>query len=83
MGDARHKIIAPAWNPLGKADTVPSSATVLHARNDDVIPFEHSRQLAERSGCRLVAVGEDHGMTDEEALQALLRAVEDGGLPDQ
>jgi hypothetical protein len=76
LGDARLVLIAPAWMALGKAETVPSSAIVLHSPNDDVIPFEHSRQLAERSGCRLVAVGEDHSMTDETALQALLRAVE-------
>ncbi len=79
VGDTRLVLVAPAWMALGKAETVPSSATVLHSPNDDVIPFEHSRQLAERSGCRLVAVGEDHGMTDETTLQALLRAVEGGG----
>jgi hypothetical protein len=77
VGDARLVLVAPAWMALGKADMVPSSAIVLHSPNDDVIPFEHSRQLAERSGCRLVAVGEDHNMTDETALQALLRAVEE------
>jgi hypothetical protein len=79
--DTRLVLIAPAWNPLGKADTVPPSAIVLHSPNDDVIPFEHSRQLADRSGCRLVAVGEDHNMIDETALQALLRAVEGADGP--
>ncbi len=76
VGDTRLVLIAPAWMALGKAEMVPSSAIVLHSAADEVIPFEHSRQLAEQSGCRLVSVGDDHGMTDEAALQALLRSVE-------
>ena len=75
VGDTRLVLLAPAWMALGKADKVPSNAVILHSPDDEVIPFEHSRELAERSRCRLVAVGEDHGMTDEPALQALLRAV--------
>ncbi len=69
-------LLAPAWMPLGKAETVPSSAIILHSPHDDVIPFEHSCQLAGRSECQLVSVGEDHQLTDDEALRALLRAVE-------
>jgi hypothetical protein len=76
LSDTRLVLIAPAWYHLGKADTVAASAIILHSPRDEVIPFEHSRQLADRSGCRLVAVGEDHAMTDDEALQSLLQAVE-------
>jgi hypothetical protein len=78
VGVTRLVLIAPAWMPLGKADTVPPSAIVLHSPHDDVIPFEQSAELAERSECRLVAVGADHQMNDDEALRALLQAVEQG-----
>jgi hypothetical protein len=75
-------LIAPAWKWRGRAKTVRPETIILHSPNDEVVPPEHSRELARRSRLaedRLVMVGEDHRMSDEAALAALREAVEKVG----
>ena len=72
-------LVAPAWNWNGMASTVKPGTLIMHAPEDEVVPLEHSRQLAEKSGLpaeNLIVVGEGHRMNDPAALDALLRAVE-------
>ena len=81
-GDVPLVLIAPAWKWRGPANTVRPGTIILHSPNDGVVPPEHSRELARRSGLpddRLVMVGEDHWMTDQAALAALQEAVEKAG----
>ena len=65
-------LIAPAWNMFGQSDTVPSNTVILHSEADDIVPFEDSVDLAERTGAKLVSVGKDHRMSDSEALAAMV-----------
>ena len=81
-GEIPMVLLAPAWNWQGTAATVKPGTIILHSEHDDVVPLEHSRQLARKSklpAANLVLVGEDHGMCDEEVLWALLKAIENGG----
>ncbi len=76
---ARLVLLCPAWKKWGAAKTVKPGTTILHSRNDDVIPFEDSLELVRASGLQagaLVEVGSDHRLADPEPLAALLRAVE-------
>lgn len=72
-------LIAPAWKRWGKADRVGPRTIVLHSVQDEAIPLADSRGLVERSGLGdkgLVVVGENHFMTDDAALEALVAAIE-------
>lgn len=78
-GEIPMVLVAPAWNWQGSVSTVKPGTIILHSEHDDLVPVEHSRQLTRKSGLpadNLVLVGEDHGMFDEEALRALLKAIE-------
>jgi len=78
-GAARLVLLCPAWKKWGSSRTVEPGTTILHARADDVIPFEESLELVRASGLlesALVEVGTDHRLADLEPLEALARAVE-------
>jgi hypothetical protein len=75
-------LIAPAWkkfgvkNPLVNKDTV-----ILHCAADDLVPYDDSVELCspkdgEFFGPTLTECGENHRMSDEEALQHLMWAIE-------
>ena len=52
---------------------------VLHSRKDDVIPFADSGELVTNSSLppeKLIEVGNDHRLADEESLEAMLEACE-------
>lgn len=72
-------LLCPAWRKWGTADSVGPSTTILHSRQDDVIPFADSEELVRRSQLPtavLREVGADHRLADEESLQEMLRACE-------
>jgi predicted alpha/beta hydrolase family esterase len=69
---ASRVLIAPAWKMFGSADTVPSDTVIIHSEADDIILFEDSVDLANRTGAKLVAAGKNHRMGDSEALAALV-----------
>ena len=55
---------------------------IPHSRADDVVPFGDSVELLSKSGLpetALIEVGRDHGLADQEPLEAFLRAVEGRG----
>lgn len=74
VGNARLVLLCPAWRKWGDAKSVPPSTVILHSRADDVIPFADSQELAERSGAKLLEVGNDHRLADPEPLAAMLKA---------
>jgi alpha-beta hydrolase superfamily lysophospholipase len=72
-------LLCPGWKTWGSATTVKPNTTILHAQDDDVVPFAHSTELARNSrlsASALIVTGTEHRLADEESLQAMLRAVE-------
>ena len=72
-------LMCPAWKNWGTATTVKPQTTILHSRQDDVIPFADSEELLANSGLppeTLVEVGNDHRLADPEPLNAMLDACE-------
>ena len=76
-GDAKLVLLCPAWKNWGTVKTVRPSTVILHSKNDDVIPFDDSMELARNSGLSasaLIEVGRDHRLADPEPLKAMLKA---------
>jgi len=71
-GGARRILIAPAWKMFGGGG-VPSSTVILHSPDDKIIPFNDSEELAKETGAKLIAVGSDHRMNDNEVLSTLTK----------
>ena len=69
-------LVAPAWNKYGNNAKIASNSTILHSENDDIVPYDDSVLLSTLNKARLIKVGEDHRMNDNQALDALLTAVE-------
>ncbi len=72
-------LLAPAWKYRGTATTVKPRTLVLHSPDDVLVPIDDNREMVRNSGLPqtvLREVGEEHDMTDPEALRALLEAVE-------
>ncbi|WP_164103728.1 alpha/beta fold hydrolase [Candidatus Laterigemmans baculatus] len=72
-------LLCPAWKRWGTATTIKPQSTILHSRQDDVIPFTDSEELVSTSGLppeTLVEVGNDHRLADPEPLMAMLEACE-------
>jgi len=70
-------LLCPAWKKWGTATTVKPNTTILHSREDDVVPFEDSEELVENSGLppeALIEVGNDHRLADPEPLQTMFKA---------
>ncbi len=74
---ARKILIAPAYKAFGlKPFTdLDESTTILHCPEDDMVPYKFSEELVEKFGCKLIACGEGHRMSDIEALETLLEEV--------
>ena len=72
-------LLCPAWKKWGTAKAVKGNTTILHSRQDDVVPFENSEELISNSGLppeTLIEVGDDHRLADEESLGKMLEACE-------
>lgn len=61
-------------------DAVVDAATlIVHSPQDELIPFDDSREIVRRSDLapdRLIEAGANHGMSDDEAAHAILAAVQ-------
>ena len=78
-------LLCPAWKRWGSATTVKSKTTILHSRQDDVVPFEDSEELVTNSGLPdevLIEVGSDHRLADPQPLEAMLRAAIEACVPE-
>lgn len=79
-GDIPLLLLCPAWKRWGSARTVKSGTLILHALEDDVVPFSDSQELLRASGLdeasALIITGNEHRLADPAALQALLAAVQ-------
>jgi hypothetical protein len=70
-------LLCPAWKNWGTQGRLKPNCFILHSRQDDVIPFEHSELLVARSGLpeeTLIEVGHDHRLADDQSLAAMLWA---------
>jgi len=68
-------LLCPAWKHWGVARTVKPGTVILHSRNDETIPFEHSVELVRNSrGASLVETGNDHRLADPASLATMLTA---------
>jgi hypothetical protein len=72
-------LLCPAWKNWGTVRRLKSNSSILHSRNDDVIPFLNSEELVSNSSLppeSLIEVGIDHRLADPETLRAMLAACE-------
>lgn len=70
-------LLCPAWKKWGTATTVKSNTTILHSRQDDVVPFENSEELVANSRLpaeALIEVGTDHRLADPAPLEKMMEA---------
>ena len=70
-------LLCPAWKRWGRVRVARPNTTILHSRNDDVIPFSDSEELLAASGLpasALIATGNDHRLADPDSLLAMLDA---------
>ena len=78
-GETPLVLLCPAWKSWGTATTVKRRTTILHARQDDVVPFADTEELVAKSGLpasALIEIGSDHRLADPEPLRAMLRSCE-------
>ncbi len=72
-------LLCPAWKKWGSAKAVKKNTTILHSRDDNVIPFSDSEELVSNSGLpseALIEVGNDHRLADPEPLEKMLEMCE-------
>lgn len=72
-------LLCPAWKRWGDATQAPKNTTILHSRDDEVIPFADSEELiavSNLSTSALIEVGSDHRLADPESLASMLAACE-------
>ncbi|MEM7477500.1 MAG: hypothetical protein AAF483_21145, partial [Planctomycetota bacterium] len=72
-------LLCPAWKNWGRAQMAKANTTILHSRQDDVIPFADSEELvaaSRLSPAALIEVGTDHRLADLEPLLEMLKACE-------
>lgn len=72
-------LLCPAWKNWGTSTTIKPNSIILHAHQDDVIPFADSDELVANSGLppeTLIGIGSDHRLADPEPLSAMLVACE-------
>jgi|TARA_R110000787_G_scaffold73141_1_gene162924 predicted esterase YcpF (UPF0227 family) len=68
-------LIAPAWKKFCPWGTIAASTTIIHSPDDEVVAFDDSVELAHTFGAMLVEAGQNHRMQDDEAIGAILEAL--------
>ena len=70
-------LVAPAWKRFDHSSnaSVKSKCMILHSEADDIVDICDSRQLAKENSLDLIVVGHDHRMSDPDALEGILDAV--------
>jgi Alpha/beta hydrolase family len=70
-------LLCPAWKRWGNVGVAKPNTTILHSRNDEVIPYADSEELIAASGLpqtALIATGNDHRLADPNSLKTMLDA---------
>jgi hypothetical protein len=68
-------LICPAWGKYAPWSACRGNSTILHAKTDRIVKFADSELLSLSTGAKLVEVGKDHRMNDENALKTLLKVI--------
>jgi hypothetical protein len=68
-------LICPAWGKYAPWSACRGNSTILHAKADRIVKFADSELLSLSTGAKLVEVGKDHRMNDENALKTLLKVI--------
>lgn len=71
-------LLCPAWKAWGHTKTVKAGTVILHAPEDEVIPYADSLELLRNSGLErsaLISVGNNHRLADTDSLRVMLAAV--------
>ena len=65
-------LIAPAYKHFpAKVVGIDKNCWILHCKDDAIVKFEHSVQLAESTNATLIECGDGHRMSDETALRLI------------
>lgn len=76
-------LLAPAWRWCGVEPALRAEAIILHSKYDKLVSISDSRELCRRNPtARLLEVGTDHRLNDEEAGNVLADVLDDL-LPNQ
>jgi len=70
---ARLILIAPAWKGFDVPNQTPPGTKILHCTSDDIVHYEDSEQIQGEPA--LIPCGDNHRMSDNDALEALGDAV--------
>ena len=70
---ARLILIAPAWKRFDVPANTPANTQILHCSSDKIVHYEDSEEIT--GNPKLVPCGDDHRMSDPDALAALGNAV--------
>ena len=68
-------LIAPAWGKYAPWETISGSTIIIHSKQDEVVDYRDSKDLAHMFGAKLVTAGETHRMNDTDALNAIFSAI--------
>jgi hypothetical protein len=68
-------LLAPAWKYFGNVDHVDKQTYVLHSEKDNLVPYEHSRELMKNSNgkIKLWKAGDSHTLSDYNTTEFLIR----------
>ena len=76
MNTNRRKIlIAPAWKKFNVIPNLTKHDVILHCKQDNLVPYADSEQLANMFGCRLIECGLNHRMSDDETLNIIKKTI--------
>lgn len=70
--DVRKIMIAPAYRAFAlQPRAVDEKDVILHCVDDAIVPYRFSIELAQATDCVLIECGENHRMSDSDALEKL------------
>ena len=69
-------LLAPAWRFFGNKDRTKSNSTIIHSKNDNLIPIDDSVKLSTNSNCKLIIAGKDHRLNCEEGKNTIKAIVD-------
>jgi len=71
----RKILICPAWKEFKVVPYITKNDVIIHSKNDPIVPYKNSQQLADMFGCKLIEAGSDHRMSDPETLALIVNTI--------